>query len=198
MTITYPIDNSLYINVTNRCTNSCGFCIRHTPSGVGDVDLWLEREPTRDEIYQAIEKNDLNRYKELVFCGYGEPGYRMEDIAYVAHKIKENHDIPIRINTNGHANKIAGKDVTPLLQGCVDIISISLNASDAEKYNEICKCAFGTDGFYEMLDFAKKAKKYVPRVILSVVDVIGEDEIEKCRKVCESVGCEYRVRVYSE
>ena len=198
MTITYPIGDSLYVNVTNRCTNNCDFCIRHTPSGVGDVDLWLEREPTRDEIYRSIENNDLTKYKEIVFCGYGEPGYRIDDIVYVSRKIKETHDITIRINTNGHADKIAGRETAPSMQGCIDVLSISLNASDAEKYNDICKCAFGTDGFYEMLEFAKKAKKYVPRVILSVVDVIGDDEIEKCRKVCESVGCEYRVRNYSE
>lgn len=198
MTITYPIQDKLYVNVTNRCTNKCDFCIRHTPSGVGSFDLWLDREPDRDEICNAVINSDLDYYEELVFCGYGEPAYRIDDIIYTAKEVKEISDIPIRINTNGHANKIAGHDITPMLEGCIDILSISLNASNPEKYNKICKCSFGTDGFFEMLDFAGKAKKYVPRVILSVVDIIGQEEIDACRKICESIGCEYRVRQYSE
>jgi len=198
MTIAYDIGDSLYVNVTNRCTNKCSFCIRHTPSGVGDVDLWLEREPTADEIYKAIIDKNINNYKELVFCGYGEPTYRINEIIYCAKKIKEISDIPIRINTNGHTNKICGKDVTPLFEGCIDIVSISLNASTAEKYNKICGCEFGRDGFFEMLDFAKKVKKYVPRTILTVVDIIGKEEIEACRNICREMGCEYRIRKYSE
>lgn len=198
MTISYPIGDSLYINLTNKCTNKCTFCIRYTPSGVGDVDLWLEKEPDENEIYDDIIKADFQKYKEIVFCGYGEPTYKIDNIVNVAKRIKQISDIPVRINTNGHANRINGKDITPMLENCIDVVSISLNASDAKKYNDVCKCDYGEDGFFEMLDFAKKAKKYVPRVILSVVDVIGEEEIDACRKVCESVGCEYRVREYSE
>lgn len=198
MTIVYPIGESLYVNVTNRCTNKCDFCIRHTPSGVGEADLWLEREPDREEICTAVTGAGVEKYKELVFCGYGEPTYRTDEIVFTAKKVKEISDIPIRINTNGHGNRINGRDITPEFSGCIDILSISLNASTAEKYNKICRCEFGEDGFYEMLDFAEKAKRYVPRVILSVVDIIGEEEIDACRRICEKTGCEYRVRQYSE
>ncbi|MCH5185075.1 MAG: radical SAM protein [Oscillospiraceae bacterium] len=198
MTTVYPIGGSLYVNVTNRCTNNCDFCIRNTPSGVGDVDLWLDREPSGEEIYNAIIGADPQKYGELVFCGYGEPFFRADEIIYTARKIKAEYDIPVRVNTNGHANRINGRDITQELTGIIDVLSISLNAENAEKYNKICKCAYGEEGFYEMLGFARKAKKYVPRVILSVVDIIGEEEIEKCRRVCEKAGCEFRVREYSE
>lgn len=198
MTITYSIGDNLYVNVTNRCTNDCDFCIRHTASGACDADLWLDREPDRNEIYTAVMTAGPGNYNELVFCGYGEPTYRIDDIIYTARQVKEISDIPIRINTNGHANRIAGRDVTPELEGCIDTLSISLNASSASKYNEICRCTLGEDGFYEMLDFAGKAKKYVPNVILSVVDTIGQEEIDACRRICDRAGCEFRVRQYTE
>lgn len=198
MNIVYKYQNGLYVNVTNRCTNKCEFCIRFTPSGVDNIDLWLEHEPSAEEIIEALENNDYKNYKEVIFCGYGEPLMRFDTVIEVCKYIKENSNVGVRINTNGHANHCAGRDVTPELEGLADVVSISLNASNAAEYQRICKCDFGEDGFYEMLDFAKKASKYVPRVVLSVVDVIGEDEIERCRKVAEETGVEYRVREYSE
>lgn len=198
MNIAYPFEGHLYINLTNRCTNKCKFCIRFTPSGVDGIDLWLEREPTVEEIKAALIKAEFKNYDEIVFCGYGEPMLRWEVIVEVAEFIRKNSDAKIRINTNGHANRAAGKDVTPYLEGLIDAISISLNAKNAKEYNDICVCDYGEDGFYEMLDFAKKAKMYVPKVVLSVVDTISEEDIEACRKIAEETGVEYRVRVYSE
>lgn len=198
MNIAYPFEGHLYINLTNRCTNKCKFCIRFTPSGVDGIDLWLEREPTVEEIKAALIKAEFKTYNEIVFCGYGEPMLRYDAIVEVAKFIRENTAAKIRINTNGHANRAAGKDITPELEGIVDVISISLNAKNAKEYNEICVCDYGEEGFYEMLDFAKKAKRYVPKVVLSVVDTISKEDIEACRKIAEEVGVEYRVRVYSE
>lgn len=198
MNIAYEYQNNLYINLTNRCTNKCKFCIRFTPSGVNNIDLWLEHEPSADEVISALNEKNYKKYDEIIFCGYGEPMLRYEVLVEAAKYIKANSDLKIRINTNGHANRAAGKDITPLLKGLVDCISISLNAENAQKYNEICVCDYGEDGFYEMLDFAKKASKYVPEVVLSVVDVIGKDEIEACRKIAEETGVEFRVREYSE
>lgn len=198
MNIAYPFEGHLYMNLTNRCTNKCKFCIRFTPSGVDGIDLWLEREPTVEEIKAALIKAEFKNYDEIVFCGYGEPMLRWEAIVEVAEFIRKNSDAKIRINTNGHANRAAGKDVTPYLEGLIDAISISLNAKNAKEYNDICVCDYGEDGFYEMLDFAKKAKRYVPKVVLSVVDTISEEDIEACRKIAEETGVEYRVRVYSE
>ena len=198
MNIVYKYQNGLYVNVTNRCTNRCEFCIRFTPSGVDHIDLWLEHEPSFEEIVAALEKNNYKDYKEVIFCGYGEPLMRFDTVMQVCEYIRQNSDVKTRINTNGHANHCAGRDVTPEMKGKVDTVSISLNASNAAEYQRICKCDFGEEGFYEMIDFAKKAKKYVPHVVLSVVDVIGAEEIEKCRRVAEEAGVEYRVREYSE
>ncbi len=198
MNIAYPFEGHLYINLTNRCTNKCKFCIRFTPSGVDGIDLWLEREPTVQEVKDALENADYKSYDEIVFCGYGEPMLRYDVILEVARFIRETSTAKIRINTNGHANRIAGKDITPELCGLIDVISISLNAKNAKEYNEICVCDYGEDGFWEMLDFAKKAKEYVPKVVLSVVDTIPKDDIEACRKVAEEIGVIYRVRKYSE
>lgn len=198
MNLVYQYQNQLYVNVTNRCTNRCSFCIRYTPSGVDQIDLWLEREPTAEELIAALLEKNYRDYDEVVFCGYGEPLMRFDVVMEVCRFIKEDSGKKIRINTNGHANRCAGKDVTSEMKGLVDVISISLNASTAEGYQNICKCEFGEEGFYEMLDFAKKAKAYVPRVVMSVVDVIGEEEIEACRRVVEEIGVEYRVRAYSE
>ncbi len=198
MNIVYKYQNGIYVNVTNRCTNRCEFCIRYTPSGVDHIDLWLEREPTAEEIISALEKNNYKDYKEVIFCGYGEPLMRFDVVMEVCKYIKKNSGVKVRINTNGHANHCAGRDVTPEMEGLVDTLSISLNASNAKEYQKICKCNFGEDGFYEMLDFAKKSARFVPHVVLSVVDVIGKEEIEKCRRIAEEAGVEYRVREYSE
>ena len=198
MNIAYKYQNSLYLNLTNRCTNKCKFCIRFTPSGVDNIDLWLEHEPTVEEIVKALDDAGFENYPEIVICGYGEPLLRIDAVLEVAKYIKSKKDIKIRVNTNGHANRFAGRDVTPEMKGLIDTISISLNAENAQKYQEICLCDYGEEGFYEMLKFASCAKNYVPDVTLSVVDVIGEDAIEKCRKIAEEIGVNYRVREYSE
>lgn len=199
MNIAYKYQGSIYVNLTNRCTNKCRFCIRFTPSGVDKIDLWLEHEPTADEIIGALKEADFESYGEVIFCGYGEPLMRVDDVLEVCRFIKKtNPAIKTRVNTNGHANRFAGRDVTPEMKGLVDSVSISLNAETAEKYHEICVCDYGEQGFYEMLDFAKAAKVHIPEVVLSVVDVIGEEAIEKCRKIAEDIGVKYRVREYSE
>ena len=198
MNIAYEYQNNLYVNLTNRCTNKCKFCIRFTPSGVDNIDLWLEHEPSAKDVIDALLEKDFKKYDEVIFCGYGEPMLRYEVLIDVAKYIKDNSDLKVRINTNGHANRAAGKDITPLLKGLVDCISISLNAENAKKYNDICVCDYGEDGFYEMLDFAKKASGYVEDVVLSVVDVISKEEIEECRKIAEKTGVKFRVREYSE
>lgn len=198
MNIAYKYQGSLYVNLTNRCTNKCKFCIRFTPSGVDNIDLWLEHEPTVEEIIKALEDADFTAYDEVVFCGYGEPLLRVDEVLKVAEFIKSKKNMKIRVNTNGHANRYAGRDVTPGMKNLIDVISISLNAENAEKYQEICLCDYGEEGFYEMLDFAKAVKEHVPEVILSIVDVIDKDAIEKCRKIAEDIGVTFRVRNYSE
>ncbi len=199
MNIVYKYQGGLYVNLTNRCTNKCKFCIRFTPSGVDQIDLWLEHEPSVDEIINALKDAGFTSYKEVIFCGFGEPLMRADAVLEVCRFIKaQDKNIKTRINTNGHGNKIAGRDITPDMEGLVDTLSISLNAENAKKYNEICVCDYGEEGFYDMLDFAKAAKDHVPNVVLSIVDVIGKDEIEECRKIAEKIGVTFRVREYSE
>ena len=130
MTITYGYGKNLYVNTTNRCTCACEFCIRTTGDGVGTAsNLWLDREPTREEILADIQKQDLSRYDELVFCGYGEPTFRWDDIAWVCDQLRDAGPVPpIRMDTNGHGNVICGRDITPELKGRIDVVSISLNS----------------------------------------------------------------------
>jgi len=195
MTITYEVGNSLYLNITNRCSNHCTFCVRNTSDGVGNgLNLWLEKEPTVDEVLEDIQKRTISEYKEFVFCGYGEPMMRTDDLIEICKKLKASYTILIRINTNGQANLIYGQDITPLLEGWVDSVSISLNAKDRQEYQALCLSDFGDTAFEGMLDFAAKCKKYVSNVALTVVDIISSEDIQACRLIAESIGVEFRVR----
>ena len=199
MTITYELDGSLYVNVTNRCCNDCIFCLRNNHDSVNGEDvLWLDHEPTVEEIKEDFRKRNMSNYKQVVFCGYGEPLMRFDTCITTAKWIKETYPfIKIRINTNGLANMMEKRDVTPKFQGIIDSISISLNASTPERYDELCKSCFGLDAFDGLLDFAQKAKAFVPEVTLSVVDHdISAEEIESCRLLVESRDLGFRVREY--
>lgn len=197
MTILYKVHDNLYVNLTNRCSCACTFCLRQTKDTVADDEgtLWLEHEPTVEEVKAEFTKFDLTQYREVVFCGYGEPTIRLDALLEIAKFVKENYQKPIRINTNGQANLIWEKDVTPSLKGLVDTISISLNTPNAEKYQELVRSKFGDKAYEGMLDFAKKAKRYVPNVVLSTVDTtLTKAEEEECRKICERIGVTYRIR----
>ncbi len=189
----------LYVNLTNKCTNRCTFCIRNNENGVGgDADLWLTKEPSVADVIEALEKFDVKKYKEVVFCGYGEPTMRLDALLEIAAYVKANYSCSVRINTNGHANAIYKTDVTKRFSGLIDTISISMNAPDAKAYNEICQCCFGEAGFAHMLEFAKLARKYVPQVMLSIVDIMPAEDIARCRELAGEVGCTLRVRHYVE
>ena len=200
MTITYELGNSLYVNITNRCSNACTFCVRNEHDGVNGKDnLWLDREPDIDEIKADFEKRDLSKYDAVVFCGYGEPMMRADIVIETAKWLKEKYPyIKIRINTNGQANLIYGRDITPELEGVADTISISLNAENAEKYQKLCISRFGEAAFDGLIEFARLAKRYVPQVVFSVVDIMPQDEIENCRKIAEECGVSFRVREFIE
>ena len=197
MTITYEVENSLYLNITNRCSNNCTFCVRNNSDGVVDgTNLWLEKEPTVDEVFEDIQKREISKYKEFVFCGYGEPMMRTYDLIEICKKLKDKYNIPIRINTNGQANLIYEKDITPQLEGWVDSISISMNAKDKQEYQALCLSDFGETAFEGMLDFAAKCKKYIPNVGFSVVDLISREDIQACRQIADGLGVDFRVRHY--
>ncbi len=199
MTITYPVTTGLYVNITNRCPCACTFCVRNKKDHVFESDsLWLEREPTVQEICDSLDTWDLAKYEEVVFCGFGEPTERLYDLLEVAKYIKSKSDIRIRINTNGLADLIWEKSTAPKLKGLIDAVSISLNATNKEDYLEVVRPKFGIESFEAMLQFTKDCTEYVPSVMMTVVDVVTtKEEQEKCREICESVGAIFRVRPYN-
>ena len=201
MTITYEFEDSLYVNMTNRCSNACVFCVRSKHDTInGSDNLWLDREQTVEEIKADFERRDLSKYSSVVFCGYGEPLMRFDDCMTIARWLKEKRpETIIRINTNGQANLIEKKDVTPQFEGLVDCVSISLNAANAKRYDELCKSCFGEAAFDALLDFAVRAKKYVPKVVFSIVrHDISDEDIEICRGIAEKCGVDFRIREYIE
>ena len=200
MTITYPVNKGLYINMTNRCPCNCTFCLRHNAEGVyGSDSLWLDREPTVQEVCDSVDTWDLTQFDEVVFCGYGEPTERLEDLLLVAKYIKAKGDIKIRINTNGLADLIWQKQTAPGLKGLIDTVSISLNTPNQEDYLKVVRPKFGAGSYDAMLRFAKDCTAYVPNVVMTVVDVVtSKEEQEQCRKICENIGARLRVRPFEE
>jgi TatD family-associated radical SAM protein len=190
--ITYEINDALYINLTNRCTNNCCFCIRNHPEGFG-FDLWLRKEPGLEEVIADLDNLEL--YNEVVFCGYGEPLERLGEVIEICRHIKKK-GVRTRINTNGQANLIWNRNIVPELYGLVDSISISLNAKNAEDYVKLCRPDSGEAAYEAILDFAKECVKYIPEVWLTVVDVISAYDIETCRSIAEGIGAGFRVRHY--
>lgn len=199
MTVTYEVDGGLYVNITNRCSNRCEFCIRNNGDGAyGSEPLWLLREPTVDEILESVFSRELEKYKEVVFCGYGEPTFRLFDAVTVARKIKERYPtLPIRINTNGHSDLIHGCDTSAMYGGAFDTVSISLNTPNAERYVEICHPVYKKEAFYALIEFAKNVNKYVQNTCFSIVrQTLTESEIEECEKIAKSAGVSLRIRDY--
>lgn len=193
--VLYDYGRGLYANITNRCPCRCEFCIRDMTDSLGSADsLWLKREPTVEEVIAMLKEWDLNAYEELVFCGYGEPTERLDDLLAIAGYVKANTDLSVRINTNGLSDLINGKETCPMLEGIIDSVSVSLNQSDAEKYTELCHPKFGPAAYDAMLKFTKDVQRYVPHVAMSVVGVIPEEDIEKCREIAAGLGVPFRVR----
>ena len=203
MTITYEYGKALYVNLTNRCNCACTFCLRHGRAQ-GSIytrdSLWLEREPTRQEALDSFLSRDLPGYEEIVFCGYGEPTYRLDDILWLVDELKGRFGAklpPVRINTNGHANLILGRDVCPELKGRIDTLSISLNNDNAAAYVALCHPAQGEAAYQAMLDFARESAAYVPNVVMTIVDKDKTaEEIENCKKIAEKLGVKLRIRSF--
>ncbi len=198
MTLSYEVGDGLYLNITNKCPCNCTFCIRNNGDGAyGSDPLWLEHQPTAEEVIENLKGRKLDSYKEIVFCGYGEPTCEFEILKKVSAYIRQTSKTPIRINTNGLSDLINKRSTAPEFKGVADTVSISLNASDSEAYNKVTRPSFkDTDCFEEMLSFASRVKEFVPRVMFTVVDIIGENEIEKSREIADKVGIELRVREY--
>ncbi len=197
-TITYEVKNGLYLNITNRCPCSCTFCIRNNDDHVyGSDPLWLDHEPSVTEICDAIDQRDLGKYEEVVFCGYGEPTERLDALLEVAAYIKKKSPIRIRVNTNGLSDLIHGEKTAPKLKGLIDVVSISLNATNPEDYLKMVRPKFGIGSFDAMLTFAKDCKAYVPDVVMTIVDTVTtKEEQEKSLQICNDLSVRLRIREY--
>lgn len=192
--IAYRIRNALYLNITNRCSNRCTFCAKFEDFTVKGHNLLLDGEPSSEEVMAAVGQPE--GIDEVVFCGYGEPLIRLDLVKQVAVALKAR-GYQVRINTDGQANLVHGRNILPELAGLVDSISVSLNAPDAATYSRLCNTPFGEAGFSGVCDFIRAATAHIPQVVASVVTVPGVD-VEACRSLAESLGAEFRVREYSE
>jgi TatD family-associated radical SAM protein len=207
--ISYELGNSLYINLTNRCSNACEFCLRNGEKDLGaehwntDGDLsgasalWLEREPDVDEIIADLRTRELSKYDEVVFCGFGEPFTRFDDCAAVANRLKRC-GVKIRVNTNGQANLIHGRDVTGEMVGLFDVVSISLNGKNAEEYQRVCHSDYGEAAYDALLDFGQKCAEKGMKTVFTVVDLMSEEDIKLCGEIAAAHGGTLRVRKYIE
>lgn len=188
--ITYELGDNLYINLTNKCSNSCSFCIRDSSDNyLSHYNLWLDTEPSYDEFLKEIKEKDLKKYNEIVFCGYGEPTYRIDLMKQIAEFF---HDKVIRLNTNGQGNLVNKRDIVPELTDFLDIISISLNGSTQEEYQKKCHSIYDKV-FDEILDFAGKCVKNKIETRFSVVEGCV-DNIDECKRIANSLGIELFIR----
>ena len=185
--IAYELHGNCYLNITSECTLRCAFCPKFNKTWeVQGYDLRLKHEPTFEQVVEAV--GDAARYKELVFCGLGEPTERLDLLLRLAKHFKAQ-GAKIRINTDGLASLREGRDVTPEMEGVIDALSISMNAQNEALYDLHCRPKKEYPGaFAAMLDFARRAKAHVPSVTLTAIDGLEGVDIEAWRLVCSSGG----------
>lgn len=201
MTLVYPVHNGLYVNLTNRCPCACVFCLRQNGPGVAGSDsLWLPREPSVDEVTAALDAALARaRPAEVVFCGYGEPTERLDDLLAVARHVRAvAPGLPIRVNTNGLSDLIAGAPTAARFAGLVDVVSVSLNTPSADEYLTLCRPKFGAAAYPALLKFTEEVARVVPKTVMTIVatpDLTPEKEAA-CRAICARLGATLRVRRY--
>ena len=198
MVILYEVHDNLYVNLTNKCPCACTFCLRQNRDEMnGSGSLWLDKEPSIDEVKAEFEKFDMEKYGEVVFCGFGEPTERLNVMLEVAAFVKDKYGKTIRVNTNGLGDLVNGKNTAPMYEGKIDIVSISLNTPNPERYLELTRSRFGIESHAAMLEFAKNVKKYVKQVVLTTVGTtLTKEEEDECRRICDEIGVTYRIRPF--
>lgn len=195
-TYVYELDGNVYINLTNKCSNGCEFCVRNERASYYGNYLWIRHgDPTAEKVIAELEKKDVSAYKELVFCGFGEPTYKMDEMTAIA-EYAHSRGLKTRLNTNGQGNLINKRDIVPELKGKIDLVNVSLNAPDAESYQKICHSQYRLDAFPALVEFAKSCVKNGVACRFSVVDCIGAEAVESCRRLAESEGVPLYVRKY--
>ncbi len=194
-TIAYMIRDSLYLNITNRCSNRCTFCPKFEELTVKGHELQLQYEPDFTEVTAAIDGVGAS-YDEVVFCGFGESLIRLDLVKEVAAELKWR-GLKVRINTDGQANLVHGRNIVPELADLIDTVSVSLNAADASTYHRLCNTPFGEEGFPGVCDFIREATHHIPTVVASAVTLPGLD-VSKVRALALSLGAQFRERTYTE
>jgi TatD DNase family protein len=190
--IAYEIRDSLYLNITNRCTNNCYFCIRNETNFVKGHNLMMEKEPSAEEILKAV--GDPAKYREIVFCGYGEPTIRLDVVKAVAKELKAR-GAKVRLVTNGHGDLINSRPIAGELSGLIDRVSVSMNADTEEKYDEMCAPKFGRRSFKHVIDFIKDCAAQKIDTEVTCLDLEGVD-IKKCEELARGAGAKFRLRRY--
>jgi GTP 3',8-cyclase len=197
-TTVYWLGSSVYLNITNQCSNNCWFCFRNFKQGVGEFNLKLAKEPTAAEIISELEQVlPSRRMSEVVFCGFGEPTAKLDLLLEVARWIKANYaTVPIRLDTNGHGYALnKGRHVASELKAAGILkASVSLNGHNKEAYDENCRPVFG-GAFEAVLEFVLKAKAAGLEVKVSAVRM-PEVDIQKVKGVVDGLGVPFRVRDY--
>jgi TatD DNase family protein len=172
---------------------ACSYCIKHKWNNkFNGNNLKLEKEPSCEDIIASM--GDLAKYKEIIFCGYGDPLIRFEEVRKVAKWIKKHAGI-VRINTSGLANRYHGRNILSELKGFVDIISISLNGANPKEHNKINSPMYGEESFDEIVNFIKDAKNYIKDVVITAVKFPGFD-ISKVENLAKILDVRFRARTY--
>lgn len=199
-TILYEVHNNLYVNLTNKCPCACTFCLRQTRDHMENSGtLWLEHTPELSEVLAEFDKFDMDKYEEVVFCGFGEPTQALDVLLETAKHVKETYHKSIRINTNGLGDLVNKKEIAPLFEGLIDTVSISLNTPDEEDYMKLVRPKFGEGSYKAMLDFAKKCTRYVPKVVMTTVaTTLTKEQEEQCAQICREIGADYRIRPWED
>ena len=194
--IVYWIDDKLYLNITNRCSNNCYFCFRNYWQGIRGFKLKLDRDPPINQIIKELSiRINRKRWKEAVFCGFGEPMVRLDCVLRVTRWIKHYSNLNVRIDTNGHGYLLnPGREVVKEInEAGVDSISVSLNGHNKETYNRVCK-PIPPDAYNEVLKFIKRAKDLLDVEVTAVR--IPEVEISEIEKLARHLGIKFRPREY--
>ena len=175
MTIFYEVHDNIYVNLTNKCPCACTFCLRQTRDHMENSHvLWLEHAPSFEEVQEAMKAVDFSKYKEVVFCGFGEPTEALDVLKQSAKLIKEKYNMPIRI-------------------------SVSLNTPNADEYHRLVRSKFGEKSFDAMIDFTKECTKYIPNVVMTTVETtITHEEEKQCQEICDRIGAKYRIRPWED
>ena len=191
---------AVYVNITNDCNCDCVFCLRRMKEMARESSLWIEHDPSLTEIVEELERLPWQYVREVVCCGFGEPLIRLDTVLSVLRWVKEHHpDMPTRVNTNGLGELEHGYVFADQFAGLLDTVSISLNASNAERYLALTRSRFGISSYEAMLTFAEHCKPYVPNVVLTVVEKVEDaEEIALCRRICAERGLTLRVRPYED